>query len=174
MMKGKLWFWILTLLMAFTPGVAQAQLKVAFYSHELDVGLRTDFPHAFIVVQGKTADGRTVDTNYGFTAKSVSPAVLFGAVKGTMETLKPSYYLKSEKQFEIAINDAQYSTLLAAVAKWGAVQGKSYHIDKRNCIHFVSEAAQAIGLKSNVPKALVRKPKGFLLYVKSLNPGLGK
>lgn len=174
MWKGKFWFWIVALLAAIAPGIAQAQVKVSFYSHELDVGLRTDFPHAFIVVQGKTMDGRMVDTNFGFTAKSVSPAVLFGAVAGTMETLKSSYYLKSEKQFEIIATDAQYDALLALVAKWRAVGGKSYHIDKRNCLHFVSEAAQALGLKSDVPKKLVRKPKSFLHYVKSLNPWLGK
>jgi hypothetical protein len=174
MTKGKLWFLVWAFLAAMVPGPLHAQITVAFYSHELDVGFRTDFPHAFIVVKGMTADGRPVDTNYGFTAKSVSPAILLGSVRGEMETLKPSYYLTSEKQFEMTVSHAQYDALLAVVAKWRAMPGKSYNLDKRNCIHFVSDAAVALGLKSVVPKKLVRKPKSFLQYVKSLNPGLFK
>lgn len=174
MQKGKLWFLIGALFAVLCPAPVQAEVVVAFYSRELDVGFRTDFPHAFVVVRGKLADGRDIDTNYGFTAKSVSPALLLGSVKGEMETLKPSYYLKSEKQFEVKISDAQYGGLLALVEKWRALPGKSYNLDKRNCIHFVSDVAQTLGLKSEVPKKLVRKPRGFLQYVKSLNPWLGK
>ena len=65
--------WLLGLLVFGTPQLARAEIVVAFYSHDLDVGFKTDFPHAFIVVKGETADGRHVDTNYGFTAKSVFP-----------------------------------------------------------------------------------------------------
>jgi hypothetical protein len=173
MVKRKLWFLIVALFAALMPGGARAKISAAFYSHELDLGLRTDFPHAFIVIKGMTPDGRAVDTNFSFTAKSVSPAILMGSVKGTMEKLKPAYYLKSEKHFEISISAAQYEALTALAAKWQAMPGKSYNLDKRNCIHFVSEAAQALGLNSTVPKALVRKPKAFLAYLKSINLGLG-
>lgn len=174
MQKGKLWFLFCVLIAALYPAAARADVVVSFYSRELGVGFRTDFPHAFVVVRGQLADGSAIDTNYGFTAKSVSPAILLGSVKGEMETLKPDYYLKSEKQFEVKISDAQYRGLLKLVEKWRALPGKSYNLDKRNCIHFVSEVAQVLGLKSDVPKKLVRKPRGFLHYVKSLNPWLNK
>ncbi len=170
MLKCKPWLLVYAVLTALLPSPAWAQVVVSFYSHELDVGFRTDFPHAFIVVKGTTADGRAVDTNYGFTAKSVSPGVLFGSVEGTMETLKTSYYAKSEKQFEIIITDAQYDALLAVVGKWRAQTGKNYNLNKRNCIHFVGDAARAMGMKVIFDQKLIKKPKGFLLYLKSLNP----
>src|SRR3546814_20915850 len=58
---------------------ARAEVVVSFYSH--DFGDR--FPHAFIVMTGTLdATGEVVDVNYGFTATSVSPAILFGSVQG--------------------------------------------------------------------------------------------
>jgi hypothetical protein len=166
----RFWQRLMIMLLMLAPAEARADVVVSFYSHELDVGFRTDFPHAFVVVQGITADGRKVDTNFGFTAKSVSPAVLMGSVYGTMETLPVSYYAKSQKQFAITITDAQYDALLALVAKWRALPGKSYNLDKNNCIHFVGEAAQVLGLKVQIEKKLVRKPKSFLLSLIALNP----
>ena len=162
--------WLLGLLVFGTPQLARAEIVVAFYSHDLDVGFKTDFPHAFIVVKGETADGRHVDTNYGFTAKSVSPAVLMGSVAGTMETLPVSYYKKSVRQFAVKISDGQYDALLSVVEKWQAVKGKSYNLDKRNCIHFVGDAAQALGLKVILEKKLIKKPVAFMQSLIALNP----
>ncbi len=168
MTKGKLWFLIATLFLGALPGMAYAQITVAFYSHEFG----STFPHAFFTVQGKTSDGNVIDTNFGFTAKSVSPAVLMGSVTGEIEVSKPSYVKSSDRQFAIAVTDDQYAKLMAHVEKWRSLPGKSYNLNRRNCIHFVGEAAQILGLKVIFEQKLLKKPRSFLQYVKSLNPWL--
>src|SRR3546814_18051299 len=94
---------------------ARAEVVVSFYSH--DFGDR--FPHGFIVMKGTLdATGEVVDANYGFTAVSVSPAILFGSVKGTVESSKPDYIEKSDSQINVTIDDATYGRLLEKVAEW--------------------------------------------------------
>jgi hypothetical protein len=170
MTKGKLWIWIVAMCAAWMPTALHAQITVAFYSHDLG----STFPHAFFTVEGKTSDGRVLDTNFGFTAKSVSPAILMGSVVGRIETSKPSYVQGSDRQFAVKITDTQYAALMAHVEKWRTLPGKSYNLNKQNCIHFVGEAAALLGLKVIFQQNLLKKPKSFLLYVKSLNPWLNQ
>ena len=158
------------LLCAGLTAPARAAVVVSFYSH--DFGDR--FPHAFIVMTGKTdATGEAVDANYGFTATAVSPAILFGSVKGEVQTSKPDYIAKSDRQFDVTIDDATYLRLLAKVAEWRDRAQPSYSLGKRNCVHFVMELAEVVGLKVNRKSKLFKKPKSFLIEVKGLNPGLG-
>lgn len=51
----------------------RAEVTVTFWSHDRD----QNYPHAFLVMRG-TVDttGEVVDTNIGFTARSISPMVL--------------------------------------------------------------------------------------------------
>ena len=149
------------------PRLASAEVAVSFYSHEFG----TSFPHAFVTVKG-TLDrgGPAIDTNYGFTAKSVTPAILMGSVAGILESVEAKYVTSSDRQFTIKITDAQYDAMMATVAKWRAIPGKSYSLNKRNCVHFVGQMAQAVGLKVVFDRKLMKKPKGFLLSVIALNP----
>ena len=148
---------------------ARAEVVVSFYSH--DFGDR--FPHAFIVMTGTLdATGEVVDVNYGFTATSVSPAILFGSVKGKVESSKADYIAKSDRQFDVTIDDATYGRVLAKVAEWRDREQPSYSLNKRNCVHFVMELAETVGLKVNRKSKLFKKPKSFLIEVKGLNPGL--
>ncbi|WP_033075091.1 hypothetical protein [Sphingopyxis sp. MWB1] len=148
---------------------ARADVTVSFYSHEFG----ENFPHAFIVVKGRLAkDGRSIDTNYGFTATTVSPAILFGSVKGEVQTQKPAYIAKSDRQFSVTIEDAAYARLIAKVREWEARAQPSYNLGKSNCVHFVMELAEVAGLKVNRKSKFFKKPKSFLLEVKRLNPGL--
>jgi hypothetical protein len=162
----RLLFGFMAFLAAMLPGAARADIVVSFYSHELG----SSFPHAFVTVKGATDDGRAVDTNFGFTAKSVTPAVLMGSVAGEIELLKPKYVDSSDRQFAVKVSDAQYRALLGVVEKWRALPGKSYNLDKRNCIHFVGDVAAALGLKVEFPKKLIKKPRSFLLSLIALNP----
>src|SRR3546814_15115971 len=77
---------LLLALFALALGIAgpvQAKVVVSFYSH--DFGER--FPPSFVTLKGHVdATGQAVDYNYGFTARPVSPALLFGAVKGYVQT----------------------------------------------------------------------------------------
>lgn len=150
------------------PAPAAAQVVISFYSHDLG----STFPHAFITLKGTTQAGESVDTNFGFTAKSVTPAILMGSVGGKIETSKPSYVESSDRQFSVKLNDQQYASVMALVDKWRTLPGKSYNLNKRNCIHFVGEVAQLVGIKVVFEKDLLKKPKSFLLSLVNLNPWL--
>lgn len=160
----------LLLLCAGLPAPARAEVVVSFYSH--DFGDR--FPHAFIVLTGKIdATGEVIDANYGFTATSVSPAILFGSVKGEVQVSKPDYIAKSDRQFDVIVDDATYARLMAKVAEWRDRVQPSYSLNKGNCVHFVMELAEVVGLTVNRKSKLFKKPKSFLIEVKGLNPKLG-
>ncbi len=153
---------------ACCPGAAWAEVIVSFYSHDFG----SSFPHAFITVKGTLDRGGGVDANYGFTAKSVTPAILMGSVIGVVETSKPGYVAASDRQFGVKVSDAQYDALVALVAQWRALPGKSYSLNKRNCIHFAGAAAQLLGLKVVYDPKLMKKPKSFMLSIIALNPQL--
>src|SRR3546814_5012256 len=91
---------LLAALFALALGIAgpvQAKVVVSFYSH--DFGER--FPHAFVTLKGRVdATGQAVDSNYGFTARAVSPAILFGAVQGSVQTKEAKYITSSDKQLD--------------------------------------------------------------------------
>ena len=160
----------LLLLCAGLTTPARAEVVVSFYSH--DFGDR--FPHAFIVLKGKIdATGEVVDANYGFTASSVSPAILLGSVKGEVQTSKPDYIATSDRQFDVTVDDATYARLMAKVAEWRDREQPSYSLNKRNCVHFVMELAEVVGLTVNRKSKLFKKPKSFLIEVKGLNSQVG-
>ena len=163
-------FTITLLALSLLPVPARAQITVAFYSHELD---RRFLPHAFIVLKGTPlAGGPPVDVNFGFTARSVTPAVLMGPVFGNIEAAKPAYVRHSDLKFAFKISDQQYGQLMALVEKWRTLPGKSYDLNHRNCLHFVGEAAQVLGLKVMFDKSLIKRPRSFLENIIRLNPML--
>lgn len=163
---------ILLCLLVFCAGLsapARAEVVVSFYSH--DFGDR--FPHAFIVLKGRlSGSGEQVDANYGFTATSVSPAILFGSVKGHVQTSEADYIARSDRQFDVTVDDATYARLMAKVAEWRDRAQPSYSLNRRNCVHFVMELAEVAGLKVNRQSKNFKKPKSFLIEVRELNPGL--
>lgn len=148
---------------------AFAKVTIAFYSHEFG----SSFPHAFIKLEGTMeADGKPVDETYGYTAKSITPAILMGNVPGGMDIAKPGYIKNSDRQFAFEITDAQYRAVIAKMVQWRDQPGKSYNMNTHNCVHFVAELAQLLGLKVNWKSKLFKKPRSFLIEVKGLNPGL--
>ena len=162
-------FTITLLALSLLPLSARAQITVAFYSHELG----SSFPHAFIALKGTLqSGGMPVDANFGFTAKSVSPAILMGPVSGVIESAKPGYIRNSDRKFAFTITDEQYFALMALIEKWRLMPGKSYDLNRRNCIHFVGEVAQALGLNVMFDKKLIKKPRSFLENIIRLNPML--
>jgi hypothetical protein len=154
-----------TLLLAFFPSVCSAQITVSFYSHEFG----SSFPHGFVTVEGQKADGTRVDANYGFTAKTVSPAILWGAVSGKIEVLKPSYITSSDKQFVLTISERDHDAMLAIVEKWRTAKQPSYNLNKTNCLHFVGQIAAALGMAVDYPKSLMRKPRSYLKHLAEKN-----
>lgn len=159
--------WLALLLLLAPLRAVEARVVASFYSHELG----STFPHAFFTLEGALeGSGEKIATNYGFTAKAVTPAVLFGPVVGVVESAKPSYIANSDKRFSIALTDAQYAAVMEVVKRWQQMPGKSYDLNKRNCIHFVGHVAQAIGLNVVFEKGLLKKPRSFLEHVVKLNP----
>ena len=157
------------LAMAFLfAGPVAAQVNVTFYSHDFG----KNFPHAFFVLKGQLENGEAVNTSYGFTAVNVSPGILWGSVKGKVETPKPKYVAKSNPHFTVTIGDDKYHELIALVNKWRNMPQKSYNLGKRNCVHFASEAIALLGFTFNSKTKNWKKPKSFMLEVLALNPGL--
>jgi len=160
---------VVILFMALSISVpAKAQIDITFYSHDFG----SSFPHAFFTAKGMLKSGETVDTNYGFTAVSVSPAILWKSVKGKISMVKPKYVASSNPHFTVTVTDAQYSQLLTIVAKWRDRPQKSYSLGKRNCVHFAAEALQSLNIQTNPKTNNWKKPKSFMLEVMALNPSL--
>lgn len=147
---------------------AQAAVTITFWSRDFDGNY---FPHAFFTLRGTPdAGGPAVDAAYGFTARSLSPALLFGNVAGRVERPKRGYMEKAHVRFSRALDDAHYQAVLAVVRGWDEKTGDStYNLGKRNCVTFVREAARASGLTTvDFPK-LMKKPRQYLLSVEAAN-----
>ena len=117
--------------------------------------------------------GEQVHQNFGYSARSVTPAILLGNVASEIYIEKEKYIRSTNVHFTVPISDAQYRAILAEVKVWGSEPGRGYNLDRHNCIHFVAKIAELVGLKAPVPADLVRKPKHWLNYITALNPQLG-
>lgn len=165
---------IFLFLLAFVATPVHAAVEMALYSHELQAsgnGERiVEFPHAFITLRG-TPDkgGRAIDGNWGFTADTISPAILAGSVKGRMASAEKAYVRGSRRHIAMRLSDAQFASVQRAFKSWRAVKGKSYDLETRNCVHFVAEMARAAGLAIPSEPTLMKKPTAFLEAVAARN-----
>ena len=168
-MRGKLLCLIGLLLW---PAMASAKVTLTFYSRELGVY----FPHAFVRVTGATdaQPDKPIDTNYGFTAKAVTPAILAGPVAGEMKPANPTYVRRSDSHLSLVLKDEQYDQVLAIVKKWESLPQPSYDLHHANCVFFVGDVARALGLKvdDSQPK-LMSRPRSYIINLIRLNPGVG-
>ncbi|MCW4462881.1 hypothetical protein OK349_14275 [Sphingomonas sp. BT-65] len=147
---------------------AQARVTVTFWSYENG----GDFPHAFFTVHG-TPDrgGKPVQGAWGFTPKSVTPAMLLGTVGGKIDYTTKKYVARSIAHFSAPVSDAQYDSLIRLVGEWGEKGNNSYNINRRNCVHFVAEAMRRSGLRVVEDKKLIKKPRSFTRSIAALNAG---
>ena len=151
------------LLFSLSAHPAWAAVEVTFYSHEFG----SSFPHAFIIVEG-TLDrgGERISEDYGFSAKTISPAILMGKVKGEVISDHDRNYVKgSNPHFTLKLSDAEYDSLIGTVQRWRALKQPSYDLGKRNCVHFVGELAASLGMKAQAVKGLMKKPGSYLSRV---------
>lgn len=157
----------ITLVVATFATPAFASVEIAFYSRELG----TNFPHAFVVLSGTVdATREQVNTNLGFTAHSVTPALLFGAVRGEVEVVEAGYVARSDRQFALTLTDDQYRRVLAVAEEWRNAPQPNYRLRSHSCVHFVSAIAEAIGLRVDNNQRLMNRPRSFLERVLELNP----
>ncbi|HVQ07433.1 MAG TPA: hypothetical protein VMS43_03265 [Allosphingosinicella sp.] len=163
--------WLLALLLLVAaPGPALAAVEIAFYSRELG---GSSFPHAFIVLRGTLdATGEPIDTSLGFTAHSVTPALLFGSVRGEVVVQDERQIARSDRQFALIVTDDQYRAAMAVAERWRALPQPSYNLSRANCVWFVSEIAAAIGLRVEITQRLSKRPRSFLQGLIRLNPQL--
>lgn len=163
---------LVALVTASFSGTAFAAVKATFHSFNGSV-LFGRYPHTFVSFDG-TLDGtgERVRENFGWTAKSVSPAVLQGPVYGVIWVEKEKWLEKTNRHFTITLTDAQYRTLRAEVEAFRNAPGKYYSLEYRNCIHFVGKLGELLGLKVDYPKEMLRKPREWLNRVGDLNPQL--
>jgi len=163
-------FWVLAMLLLGVQAPAAAAVEIAFYSRELG---GNNFPHAFIALHGTVdATGERVDTTYGFTAHSVTPAILFGSVSGEIVVEGERQRARSTRQFALTLSDERYLAVMAVVDQWRNRPQPSYNLNRRNCVHFVAEIARTLGLRVEEVPRLMKRPRSFLLHIRSLNPQL--
>lgn len=147
---------------------AQAQVVITFWSQEFG----QNFPHAFFTLEGTPeAGGAPVKASYGFTAKTISPAILMGSVGGRIDETKQSYIDRSNAHFSTVLTDAQYAAVLRLVDEWGVNGDSHYNLNRRNCVHFVAEAARRSGLTVAEEKRLMKKPRSFTQSMAAMNAG---
>jgi hypothetical protein len=146
-------------LLALTTAPGWAAVSITFYSKELGAS----FPHAFVIMEGAPdRGGPRIEEDYGFTAKTVSPAILWGKVAGEVITDHSVSYVKgSDRHFTVALTDAEYDRAMATIARWRTAKQPSYDLDRHNCVHFVAEIATAIGMSADTSR-LMKKPRSFL------------
>ena len=153
------------------PAAAQVMLSFQSFNGSMFGGR---FPHTFVVLRGTLdATGAKIDENYGYSAKSATPAVLAGPVQAIVMTEPPKYVTTTNRHFTVPISDATYWAIRTEVAKWRDAPGKQYRLDEHNCVHFVGRIAELAGITIEYPKALIRKPKAWLNYITESNPQLG-
>jgi hypothetical protein len=168
-MRGKIVFLLALLLW---PAMASAKVTLTFYSRELGVY----FPHAFVRITGATdaEPDKLLDVNYGFTAKTVTPAILLGPVAGEILAANPTYVRRSDSHFSLVLTDAQYDQVLAVVQKWRDLPQPSYDLHHANCVYFVGDVARALGMDVDDSQSrLMTRPRSYIINLIRLNPGVG-
>lgn len=155
------------LLFALFAAPAHAAVQITFWSKELG----SSFPHAYVTLEG-TLDrsGERISEDYGFSARTVTPAILWGKVKGqVISDHSASYQEGSGRHFTLTVTDAEYDMLMAAVTRWRTAKQPSYDLDKANCVHFVGDLAASLGMDGAPRKGMMRKPRTFLNAVTEAN-----
>ncbi|WP_375291255.1 hypothetical protein [Qipengyuania sp.] len=165
---------LLAALVALTTAAsAAAEVRITFHSFNGSV-LFGRYPHTFVSLEGTLdANGATVHENYGWSAKSVTPAVLSRPVEGIIMVEKEKWLTKTNRHFTLTLDDATYWKVRAEVERYRKHPGNFYSLASNNCIHFIGSIARIAGLKVDYPQSMLRKPREWLNHISTLNPRLG-
>jgi hypothetical protein len=143
---------------------ATADVTLTFYSHHFGTyGLGVTFPHAYVRLSGTTkADAKPVNSNFGFTAETISPSIMWEPVEGYVISMPDDYMAMSQPHLSLPISDEQYRSVLAIVDRWRKYPQPSYNLDSKNCVTFVRDIAIALRLPASTDDKFIRDPRGFL------------
>jgi hypothetical protein len=143
---------------------ATADVTLTFYSHHFGTyGLGVTFPHAYVRLSGTTkADAKPVNANFGFTAQTISPSIMWEPVEGYVISMPDDYMAMSQPHLSLPISDEQYRSVLAIVDRWRKYPQPSYNLDSKNCVTFVRDIAIALRLPASTDDKFIRDPRGFL------------
>lgn len=170
---GRLFRYLVALLALVSATAAMAEVRVTFHSFNGSMPFGR-FPHAFVAFDGTLeGTGERVKENFGWSARTISPAVLSGPVYGVILVEKDKWLTRTNRHFTVTLTDAQYRRLRAEVESFRNAPGKYYSLEDRNCIHFVGRMAELVGLKVDYPREMMRKPREWLNRIGDLNPQLG-
>jgi hypothetical protein len=157
---------LLAVVVLFVAFPAAAQVRVTFYAHPWSAGGDGQYPHAFIRITGQPAwEMAPVDETYGFTTKQ--QALVFFKARGFVEGARPDYVARSTPYFWVEISDDDYRALRERIDTWNRPPGSDYNLYHRNCIVFVADLAQQLGLRVGDTKTL--DPDIFMADLKRLN-----
>jgi hypothetical protein len=143
---------------------ATADVTLTFYSHHFGTyGLGVTFPHAYVRLSGTTkADAKPVNSNFGFTAETISPSIMWEPVEGYVISMPDDYMAMSQPHLSLPISDEQYRSVLAIADRWRKYPQPSYNLDSKNCVTFVRDIAIALRLPASTDDKFIRDPRGFL------------
>jgi hypothetical protein len=143
---------------------ASADVTLTFYSHHFGTyGLGVTFPHAYVRLTGTTkADAKPVNANYGFTAQTISPSIMWEPVEGFVISMPDDYMAMSQPHLSLPISDEQYRSVIAIVDRWRKYPQPSYNLNSKNCVTFVREIAIALRLPASNDVKFIRSPREFL------------
>jgi len=159
------------LVVALCSQPAFARVYVSFYSVKGSLLMTGRSVHAFIKLDGTLdADGREIEENYGFSAKSSNPALFFRPVPQTMLTENSDYISRARFHFRTPVSDKAYHRIVQEVRLWWHDPNYLWDIDKRNCVTFTGVVAQLAGLKVDFSPKMMRKPPVYLEHLAALNP----
>ena len=118
---------------------------------------------------GITVDGKPVEESYGFTAKTITPALLWGPVPGRIDLTTKGYMAASNKLWSVIVPDEAYPRLKALVQRYAVKPGSIYRMNERNCVHFVAEAASVIGMRLPDGHGMMKRPTSYMMAIAAAN-----
>lgn len=142
--------------------VPEIAALLTFYSHSFG----ENFPHAFVVIETEEAEPDA----FGFSARSLSPGILLGSVRGEMKVPGARYIRQSNPQFSLTLDAEQLASIRSVREIWEEPTKPRYHLEKRNCVHLVGELAESVGLETNQKSKYFKSPGKYLREVAALNP----
>lgn len=161
---------ITALLLWLLAWPAAAEVTVTFYGKDGNLSLtRFVSPHAYVLLEGRLDSGEPVSRRVSFGAAGGGGVeALLRAGPGVLTDYTGSEPPVGKAYLSIRISDAAFYDLTKRMDWWATPAGNLYNVYDRNCVGFVADVAQRLGLRT--PRADTWSPNGFLESMVAMNP----